>query len=101
MARLHSAARNRKQFLANLELTSFAAREFEGVVIEQQLVRAPDTNEKIGEIKVVTKNGWFAARPSGTKDIYKLYAESLRSDDHPRQIPMFTQNLIDNLFKKA
>ena len=70
-------------------------------MIEQQRVRAPGTNEKIGEIKVVTKNGWFAARPSGTKDIYKLYAESFRSDDHPRQIPMFTQNLIDNLFKKA
>ena len=95
------ASRDQKQLLANLEPASFAATELAGEVIERKLVRAPGNNEKIGGIKVVTKNGWFAARPSGTEDVYKIYAESFRSNDHLRKIQQDAQSLIGSLFKKA
>ena len=50
------------------------------------LTRAPGNDAPIGGVKVVTRNGWFAARPSGTEDIYKLYAESFRGEEHLEQI---------------
>ena len=50
------------------------------------LTRAPGNDAAIGGVKVVSAGGWFAARPSGTEDIYKLYAESLRGEEHLEQI---------------
>jgi phosphoglucomutase len=50
------------------------------------LTRAPGNDEAIGGLKVVTQNAWFAARPSGTEDVYKIYAESFLGADHLRQV---------------
>ncbi|MEO8188387.1 MAG: alpha-D-glucose phosphate-specific phosphoglucomutase, partial [Burkholderiaceae bacterium] len=57
--------------------------------------RAPGNDAPIGGIKVIAANGWFAARPSGTEDIYKIYAESFRGEDHLRQILEEAQQVVD------
>ena len=61
---------------------SVTARELAGEFITTKLVKAPGNNAPIGGLKVVTANGWFAARPSGTENLYKLYAESFKSQAH-------------------
>jgi phosphoglucomutase len=65
------------------------------------LDRAPGNGEPIGGIKVTTPNGWFAARPSGTEDVYKIYAESFRDPAHLAQIEGEAQALVDDLFGQA
>ena len=70
--------------------------ELAGEKIESVLDRAPANNAAIGGIKVTTANGWFAARPSGTEDIYKIYAESFRSEEHLRDILRDAQNIVDD-----
>ena len=57
---------------------------------------APGNGAAIGGIKVVTKSGWFAARPSGTEDIYKIYAESFRDEDHLTRIVSEAQAMVDS-----
>jgi phosphoglucomutase len=57
-----------------------------GEPILARLTRAPANDAPIGGLKVVTENGWFAARPSGTEDVYKLYAESFKGRDHLKRI---------------
>ena len=57
-----------------------------GDPIVAKLTRAPGNDAPIGGLKVVTENGWFAARPSGTEDVYKLYAESFRDPEHLKKI---------------
>ena len=59
------------------------------------LDRAPGNDAPIGGIKVITKSGWFAARPSGTEDIYKIYAESFRGEDHLERIVEEAQAMVD------
>jgi phosphoglucomutase len=61
---------------------SVVATELAGEAITDKLLNAPGNKEPIGGLKVVTANGWFAARPSGTEDLYKLYAESFKSQAH-------------------
>ena len=75
-------------------------KELAGEEIEAKLTRAPGNNEPIGGIKLVAENGWFAARPSGTEDVYKIYAESFRSEEHLRQIQRDAQALIAGDIKK-
>jgi phosphoglucomutase len=58
------------------------------------LTAAPGNGAPLGGLKVVTKRGWFAARPSGTEDVYKLYAESFAGMDHLRKIQQEAQDLI-------
>ncbi len=58
------------------------------------LTRAPGNDAAIGGVKVVTAGGWFAARPSGTEDIYKLYAESLKGEAHLQQIIEDAQEIL-------
>ena len=65
-----------------------------GDAIVARLTRAPGNNESIGGLKVVTANGWFAARPSGTEDIYKLYAESFVSSEHLQKIVSEAQRIV-------
>jgi phosphoglucomutase len=60
--------------------------ELAGESIETILTRAPGNDAPIGGLKVIAKSGWFAARPSGTEAIYKIYAESFRGEDHLRRI---------------
>ena len=76
----------RKEKLLALEPYDITADELAGDTIEKVLTRAPGNDAPIGGVKVVSAGGWFAARPSGTEDIYKLYAESLRGEEHLEQI---------------
>lgn len=94
------ATREQKARLAKFDLAGVDAKELAGESIEAKLVRAPGNNEPIGGIKLVAENGWFAARPSGTEDVYKIYAESFRSEEHLREIQRDAQALITRHFKK-
>ena len=77
------------------------ATELAGQAIEAKLCRAPGNAQLFGGIKVVARSGWFAARPSGTEDLYKIYAESFHSPDHLRQILREAQMIIDGLVEKS
>ncbi len=94
------AAIEQKKLLVNLNPEQFDAKELGGDPIEAKLTRAPGNNQPIGGIKVVAKNGWFAARPSGTEEVYKIYAESFRSEEHLKQIQRDAQSAIGRLFEK-
>ena len=76
------ATREQKAALAGLAATDVQAGKLAGDAITARLVRAPGNDQPIGGLKVVTEHGWFAARPSGTEDIYKIYAESFRGPEH-------------------
>ena len=65
------------------------------------LTTAPGNGAPIGGLKVVTANGWFAARPSGTEDVYKLYAESFLGEDHLRRIQEEARALIARVFSST
>jgi phosphoglucomutase len=83
-----------KRRLAKLDPGSFTATQLGGEPILAKLTAAPGNNEPLGGLKVVAANGWFAARPSGTEELYKIYAESFRSADHLRQIQTEAQAAI-------
>jgi len=75
-----------KAILKKLSPASVAATELAGQRIEAKLTRAPGNGAEIGGLKVAAKDGWFAARPSGTEDVYKIYAESFRDEAHLARI---------------
>ncbi|HEX2341726.1 MAG TPA: hypothetical protein VHI98_14720, partial [Vicinamibacterales bacterium] len=75
-----------KAILLRLSPDDVTARELAGDPIEARLTTAPGNGAPIGGLKVITRNGWFAARPSGTEAVYKLYAESFQGKDHLRRI---------------
>ncbi len=82
-ARIDTAAtREQKAALAKLSPEQVPASELAGEKITAALTTAPGNGAPIGGLKVITESGWFAARPSGTEDVYKLYAESFRGPDH-------------------
>jgi len=83
-----------KAVLERLSPEMVAAQEMAGEKITAKLTSAPFNNAPIGGLKVVTENGWFAARPSGTEDIYKIYAESFRGKDHLKQIFAEAQEIV-------
>ena len=93
------ASAEQKKLLGNLDPTKFDAAELAGEPIRAKMTRAPGNDAPIGGLKVVTDNGWFAARPSGTEDVYKIYAESFRSEGHLRQIQDDAQRAIDAAFR--
>ncbi len=72
-----------------------------GEAIEAKLTRAPGNGASIGGLKVVTRNGWFAARPSGTEDIYKIYAESFLGREHLDRLKAEAQAMVDAAFSAA
>jgi phosphoglucomutase len=80
------ATPDQKQRLAKLSAHEVQTKELGGEKIESILSRAPGNDAPIGGIKVITQSGWFAARPSGTEDIYKIYAESFRDAGHLQRI---------------
>jgi phosphoglucomutase len=80
------ATAEEKAVLLGLSPTDISASELAGYPIETVLTTAPGNRAPIGGLKVVTAQGWFAVRPSGTEDVYKLYAESFRGSDHLRRI---------------
>ncbi len=95
------ADRQRKEVLANLSPEMLTTETLAGDPIRAKLTRAPGNDAEIGGLKVVTDNGWFAARPSGTEDIYKLYAESFAGQSHLGRIQEEAQAMIDQAFAGA
>lgn len=83
-----------KAVLERLSPEMVTAQELAGEKITAKLTSAPYNNAPIGGLKVVTENGWFAARPSGTEDIYKIYAESFLCQDHLKQIFAEAQEIV-------
>jgi phosphoglucomutase len=80
------ANREEKAKLAKLDPSAVTANELAGEPITAILTRAPGNDAAIGGLKVVTESAWFAARPSGTEDVYKIYAESFRGKDHLAEV---------------
>jgi phosphoglucomutase len=85
-----------KRMLAQLSPQQITSAELAGEKIQSILTQAPGNGAPIGGLKVVTESGWFAARPSGTEDIYKIYAESFRGAEHLRRIVNEAQAIVDD-----
>jgi phosphoglucomutase len=90
-----AATAEQKQRLGRLSAEQITSAELAGEKIQSVLTRAPGNGAPIGGLKVVAENGWFAARPSGTEDIYKIYAESFHGKDHLLRIIAEAQALVD------
>jgi len=84
-----------KEVLKKLSPDMVTAQQLAGEPIIAKLTRAPGNDAPIGGLKVVAENGWFAARPSGTEDVYKLYAESFKGKEHLQRIQAEAQAIID------
>ncbi len=95
------ASREQKTVLGKLIPDMIKAKELAGESITSKLTNAPGNNAAIGGLKIVTENGWFAARPSGTEDIYKIYAESFKGTEHLRKIQDEAQAIVTAAFKTA
>ncbi len=93
------ATPEQKKKLGNLSPDSVRASEMAGERITSKLTKAPGNNASIGGLKVTTENGWFAARPSGTENIYKIYAESFRGEGHLAQIIAEAQQIVADALK--
>jgi len=96
-----AATPDQKAVLKNLseegmDLTTLAGEEITGT-----FTRAPGNDAPIGGLKVVAANGWFAARPSGTEDVYKIYAESFKGPEHLRQLQKEAQDIVNAAFTRA
>ena len=95
------ASPEEKTILARLSPDQVSAKELAGERIEAMLTTAPSNGAPIGGLKVATKNGWFAARPSGTENVYKIYAESFLGRDHLKRIQDEARQLISRTFESA
>jgi phosphoglucomutase len=84
-----------KKALSKLSPAQISSRVLAGDAITQVLDKAPGNGVSIGGIKVISEGGWFAARPSGTEDIYKIYAESFRDEAHLQRIFSEAQQIVD------
>jgi phosphoglucomutase len=87
-----------KARLARIEPADIGAKELAGEPVEAKLTHAPSNGAAIGGVKLIAKSGWFAARPSGTEDVYKIYAESFRSAAHLKLIQSEAQAIVAQLF---
>jgi phosphoglucomutase len=96
-----SATREQKAALKKLGASDLTASELAGDPILEILTEAPGNGAPIGGLKVSTAYGWFAARPSGTEEVYKLYAESFRGDEHLRRIQTEAAGLLERVFERA
>jgi len=95
-ARIDAAAtKEQKAKLGKLDPSDVKAETLAGEPIVARLVRAPGNNEPIGGLKVVTENAWFAARPSGTEDVYKIYAESFKGAEHLAEVQRAAKEVVD------
>jgi len=95
------ATPEQKRLLSRLSPQNIKATQLAGEKILSMITEAPGSKAAIGGLKVVTESGWFAARPSGTEDVYKVYAESFRGEDHLRQILEEAQALVRRVFEEA
>ena len=89
-----AASPAQKKRLAQLTPDRVKSAELAGEKIQSILTRAPGNDASIGGLKVIAEHGWFAARPSGTEDVYKIYAESRRGAEHLRQIQQEAQSIV-------
>ncbi len=89
------ASPTQKRLLAQLSPAQFHHAKLAGEKIERILDRAPGNDAPIGGVKVISRSGWFAARPSGTEDVYKIYAESFRGEAHLDRIVEEAQAMVD------
>jgi phosphoglucomutase len=97
-ARIDAAAtREQKSALGKLSPSDVTATELAGEPIISKLTKAPGNGASIGGLKVVTENAWFAARPSGTEDVYKIYAESFKGEEHLKQVQAEAKALVDGV----
>jgi len=90
-----------KEVLSRLSPDQVTATTLAGEPILAKLTTAPANQAPIGGLKVVTENGWFAARPSGTEDIYKIYTESFKGPEHLAQIQAEAQEMVRQAFEVA
>jgi phosphoglucomutase len=90
-----AASKAQKAALGKLDGDAITATELAGDPITAKLSRAPGNDAPIGGVKVVTENAWFAARPSGTEDVYKIYAESFIGEDHLLQVQAEAREIVD------
>ena len=95
------ATPEQKAALAKLSPADIHASDLAGEKVEQILTNAPGDANPIGGIKVSAKNGWFAARPSGTEEIYKIYAESFLGQDHLRKIEEEAQTIVSDTLARS
>ncbi|AHI23512.1 phosphoglucomutase (alpha-D-glucose-1,6-bisphosphate-dependent) [Corynebacterium vitaeruminis] len=93
------ANREQKAILKALSPEQVTATELAGEPITAKLTEAPGNGAKIGGLKVTTENAWFAARPSGTEDKYKIYAESFRGEDHLKEVQAAAQALVTEVLQ--
>ncbi len=97
-ARIDAAAtREQKAALGKLSPSDVTATTLAGEEITARLTEAPGNGAPVGGLKVTTENAWFAARPSGTEDVYKIYAESFRGEDHLKQVQAEAKALVDGV----
>ncbi|SCL32713.1 phosphoglucomutase [Micromonospora nigra] len=95
------ASRDEKAVLGKLSPEQVTATELAGEPITATLTTAPGNDASIGGLKVTTASGWFAARPSGTEDVYKIYAESFQGPDHLARIQSEAQDLVSEVLGSA
>lgn len=96
-----AATQAQKAQLAKLTPSQVTKKDLAGEKIQRILIEAPGNGAPIGGLKVIAASGWFAARPSGTEDIYKIYAESFQSRDHLRHIMAEAQAMVDDALKSG
>lgn len=94
-----AASHAQKQVLSKMDKSVIKTKELAGETIESIQTHASGNNAAIGGVKVSTQNGWFAARPSGTEDVYKIYAESFNGKAHLDALVKEAQALVDEVFK--
>ncbi|HEY3425942.1 MAG TPA: phosphoglucomutase, alpha-D-glucose phosphate-specific, partial [Negativicutes bacterium] len=90
-----------KAVLLKLSPEQITTDTLAGERITSKLTKAPSNNQSIGGLKVCSENGWFAARPSGTEDVYKIYAESFKGAQHLKQIQEEAKKMISDTFIAA
>jgi phosphoglucomutase len=93
------ATSEQKARLKRLSQSDVKAKELAGEPIKALMTEAPGNNQPIDGLKAVTENGWFAARPSGTEDVYKIYAESFLSEKHLKQIQTEAKEIVNETIK--
>jgi phosphoglucomutase len=96
-----AATREQKAVLERLSPDQITTTALAGETILARLTHAPGNGAPIGGLKVITANGWFAARPSGTEDVYKIYAESFMNRDHLKLIQAEAVEIVSNVFRTA
>ncbi|MCJ8273216.1 MAG: phosphoglucomutase, alpha-D-glucose phosphate-specific, partial [Psychrosphaera sp.] len=92
------ASAAQKALLKSLDKSAITTKTLAGEAILQIHSHAPGNNQSIGGLKIVTENGWFAARPSGTEEIYKIYMESFKGEAHLAQIELEARAIVDGVF---